>query len=868
MKSKGLFLLGAVLAAGCERKPDVSAVSGKLAGQNLLLITLDTTRSDRLGCYGYKPAATPTLDAIAARGTLFEQAYAQAPLTLPSHCSIMTGRYPREHGVQDNGRAALGTTHPTLAAIFKEHGYATAAFVASFVLDSRFGLERGFDVYHDEMDEVSFATQPLEWQQPADVVTDRALEWLPQVKDKPFFAWVHYYDPHQPYAPPQEFRGPNVLLYDGELAFLDTQVKRLTDWLEASGLTQKTLVLVVGDHGEAFGEHGEDGHSNHVYDVNIHVPMIFAHPAVIPSGRRIPALVESVDLFPTIHQLFGWKAPEGLMSRPLGGAFADGKLEEATVYAESLFVFFSFAWAEQRTLITPEWKYVSSTKPELFDRKDDPRERENVVEKQEKKAAKLLAQLKERYEAMVPAPAAEANLDPATLLKLQGLGYTGGKTSAKEQFLTEGLPDPKDQQLTLTKLKGAKEMLERAKTPEDVKFVIPLLRHIVRESPRSQMFHFMLGMGYLQAHELELALGSFKEAVHLDQSNAQAVAAVADTLVKLGRIPEALEHFSAANELDDKSADMHFRYAEALLRAGQPEEAVTHYRKALGAFPDFAVVHLRLAQVLKQLNRKDEAAPYFESASQLLKQSLGRKPDDADVHFRLGSVYLHTDRYSEAVTEFREALRLKADHTEAMVNLAAALEAQNELAEAEALLKRAISFPGVTAEAWQGLGVLLNKRGAINEAIAAYEKAIEIDPARISAIQELTGYYLGNRRIADARRILEIGAKNSPNNVVFHNMLAKLLATAPNDLLRNGKLALEHALQANTLMGDKDPSVLATLAAAHAETGDFAKAIEIANRAIELAKAANQNDLAAAIGAQLEGYRRGQPVRDPRFSSL
>src|SRR3990172_4504767 len=236
MRSSRTLAIVGLFLAGCERKPDTPAVAGKLTGQNVLLITLDTTRADRLGCYGYKPARTPALDALAARGTLFENAFAQVPLTLPSHCSIMTGRYPREHGVRLNGRNALGPAHPTLAGIFKEHGYDTAAFVASFVLDSRFGLERGFDTYSDDMGEVTFKTQPLEWQQPADVVTDRAIAWLDVEKDRPFFCWVHYYDPHQPYVPPQHVMKPELEPYDGELAFVDTQVKRLLDWFEAARL--------------------------------------------------------------------------------------------------------------------------------------------------------------------------------------------------------------------------------------------------------------------------------------------------------------------------------------------------------------------------------------------------------------------------------------------------------------------------------------------------------------------------------------------------------------------------------------------------------------------------------------------------------
>lgn len=862
---KSTLLVALLNLAGCGGKDDAAAVEAKLAGQNLLLITVDTTRADRIGAYGYKPAKTPTIDAIAARGTLFENAFAQVPLTLPSHCSMMTGRYPREHGVRDNGRNALGTSLPTLAEKFKEHGYVTAAFIASFVLDSKFGAARGFDDYHDEMDQVSFESQPLEWQQPAEVVADRAMAWLPTVKDKPFFAWVHFYDAHQPYAPPAEFGGPDILPYDAELTYIDSQIKRITDWLDAAGLTGKTLVLIVGDHGEAFEEHGESGHSNYVYDENIHVPMLFAHPTFIPKGRRIPSLVQVVDLFPTILQLYGWNPPEGLLSRSLARAFTDGKLDDADIYAESLFVFYSFNWAEQRTWITPRWKYISTTKPELYDRQNDPFERENLIEKEPRTAEKVLKQLRERYEAMIPGKAGEADLDPETIKAMEAMGYVGGKTTAVEQFLTEGLPDPKDHVMTLVKLKGAKGMLEKAKSPDEAKFVIPLLRHVVRESPKSQMFHFLLGMACTKADENELALQSFKNAADLDPSNAQAFSYLADTLMKLGRIPEAIKHFEIALGLDPRSADSNFRYAEALNMTGRSEEAVGFYKKALESFPEYAMVHIRLGQALKQLNRPTEAVASFETGERLLLDALANRPNDIESRFRLGTVYLNTERYSQAVESFRSVLTANANHSLAMIFLATALDAQGQLEEAEALARKATTFKETAGEAWHGLGTLLNKRGRTQEAVAAYEQAIAAQPTRRSAIQELVGFYLANRRIADAVRILRVGADNATDNPVFQNMTAKILATSPDDRIRDGKAALVYALRANDLTGGKDPSVLATVAAAHAELGDFTKAGEVASAALDLAKSSSPPELASAIQAQIAGYRSSLPYRDQRF---
>ena len=805
------------------------------------------------------------MDSLAARGTLFEDALAQVPLTTPSHCSIMTGRYPREHGVRDNGQNALGPTHPTLASIFKEHGYDTAAFVASFVLDSRFGLDRGFDTYSDDMGEVTFKTQPLEWQQTADVVTDRALAWLDGEKDRPFFCWVHYYDPHLPYAPPPAFHKPQLEPYDGELAFVDSEFKRLLEWFEAAKLTDRTLIVVVGDHGEAFGEHGENGHSNFTYDVNLHVPMIFAHSAIIPAAKRITSIVELVDVFPTVLDLFGFKPPDGLLSRSLAVGLAGGKAADAAAYGESHFVFDCFGWAEQRALTTTRWKYVSSAKPQLFDRVADPRERENVITNQPKVAAKMLAELKARYESMTPGQAAVAELDQAARDAIQGLGYVGGSTKTTDEFLTEGLPDPKDHLELLIKLKIAKEIMERTDDPNKVALALPLLKSVVRESPNSRVFQIVLGTCSLKAGDPAAALEAFQAVVQLDPQDPQAYGLLAQTLVRLERWDEAVQHFELALKLDDRNADVHFKYAELLQQLGRTDDAVRHFEKALELFPTFAAARVSLAHLLKQKGRTEEARRYLEQAIVEFQQEIDRKPRDAELHFQLAMVYVQIERTSEAVIQFRETLRLQPTHGNALLNLGVAAENLGQMTEAGELLRKATADPKAAADAHYELGVVLSRQGKLDEAVMQYEKAIALKPTNSTAIQELSGYYLGNRRFADAIRILRIGTEKAPDNVTFLNMLAKLLAMCGDAKLRDGPTAVTLASKASQLTQDREPSVLATLAGAYAETGDFARAVEVARKAVRLAEEARQDELAALIRTQLDGYLKNQPYRDPRL---
>ncbi|MHC4698055.1 MAG: sulfatase, partial [Planctomycetota bacterium] len=251
---------------------------GPAAGSNVLLITLDTTRADRLGCYGYDAAGTPTMDALAQSGVRFEQAFCQVPLTLPSHASLLTGLCPPSIGVRINGATRLGSDVPTLADVFRQHGYRTGAFIAAPVLGSAFGLGRGFDLYDEDMRDAVDA-DGLNVERRADSVCDAALAWLKESPAEAFFAWVHFFDPHAPYEPPADLAQRFADAYDGEIAFVDSQVRRLVEWLDGAGLSDRTMIVLVGDHGEGLSEHGEGEHGFFVYDATMQVPLILSLPA-------------------------------------------------------------------------------------------------------------------------------------------------------------------------------------------------------------------------------------------------------------------------------------------------------------------------------------------------------------------------------------------------------------------------------------------------------------------------------------------------------------------------------------------------------------------------------------------------------------
>lgn len=851
-----VLLLLIVLSPGCERKPDASLVEG----HNVLFVTLDTTRADRIGCYGYRSAETPALDKLAVRGTLFEQAFAQVPLTLPSHASMMTGRYPREHGVRDNGENALGTSDPTLAEIFKAHGYRTAGFVSSFVLDSQFGINRGFEEFNDDMGEHAAGGNPLSWQISGDVITDRALKWLNTESDKPFFCWVHYYDAHDPHDAPEGFDKPGRGPYDSEIAFVDSQLQRLLDWLAAKRLKERTLVVVVADHGESLGEHGEVGHTNFLYNTHVQVPMVFAHPAAIPRRKRVSTVVENIDVFWTILDVFGWEPPDGLISRSLAGVFVGAELDERSAYHETLYALNSFGWAEQRALTTARWKYISSTKPELYDRKRDPLETKNLHSSRPDEAASMLRMLRDRFDEMPVGEAVDVDLSVEARRQLVALGYLGGSSALKdteEVFLTEGLIDPKDMIEVLKRFRMATHLMGEAEGPEDFRLAVPLLRHVVLQSPETVKFQTTLAAGLMAADMLDEALVPLRAALQLDRANAQTLVQMGEALFELGRVDESFQHFEASLEIDDESPDLHVRYAKRLQEAGRNDEAIMHCQIAIDLGPKMKRAYAQLCTLL-------EDPAELETATQRLAELVAEDPTDPADHFNLGLAYLRLKRAPDAIAEFRTAIEQEPLYGEAIVNLASALADQRDLDGAKVWFRKAIELDGFEANGYHGLGVVARREKKLSEAIGYYEKAVVADPAFAPAMDELPVLYVGQRRFADAIRVLQLGYKADPQHVPTLNALGQLLATCQDDAVRDGATAVRVLEHAAKLTAQRDPMILANLGAAYAEIGSFDEATAVAKRGLLLlSQIDGQDRLISKIRGQIELFKLKKPFHDP-----
>lgn len=714
------FCLTFSLLAGCS--PDKSTQSD-IKGHNVLLITLDTTRADRLGCYGHSTARTPALDGLAARGVLFEDAIAQVPLTLPSHGTILTGRFPREFGIRINNQGAIGDTHPTLATIFKQQGYRTAAFVATFVLDSRFGLSRGFDLYDDNMVNMSMKNQPLEWEQPANIIADRAIAWLSADKSKPFFAWMHFYDPHDPYTPPEPFPRD----YNGEIAFMDTQLKRVFDWLDSSGQRERTLVVVVGDHGESFGEHGEEGHGMFLYNTSLHVPMVFAHPALTPKPARVAGTVGAIDTMPTILDLLAIPRPDGLLSTSLAESIRTGRQGSHNVYSESDYVWQTYGWAQQRSFTNERWKFISTAKPELYDRKADPAEKHNLLDTQRENAVELSNKLAEFYDHMVAVEADKVPPSAAATAALETLGYVKGGMLSKDEFLTDKAADPKDMLGVVANFKNARKLMKQEKYAE----AADLLRSAAEQAPDSLAIHAAHGMALVNAGRYPEALEVLEQkAIKLDAHHQPVLMNIGDAYFMMNQFEKARLAFTVAVDNDPLDPTAHYKLGKTWLKMARPQEAQKEFAEAVRIFPDFPEARFEFGVLLADANRNPEAMEQYSHAVRL-------KPDDAQARYNYGRLLLIAGDLGAAAEQLSEATRLKPEDGQAWINLGIALLKSGKNSEGKEALNRAAQIPESAIEAHMNLAIAAGRSGDRQGAMKQYEMVLQIAPGHAEARQAL-----------------------------------------------------------------------------------------------------------------------------------
>jgi arylsulfatase A-like enzyme/Tfp pilus assembly protein PilF len=688
--------------------------------RNVLVVTLDTLRADHVGSYGYAAAHTPRLDALAKTGLRFARAATVTPLTLPAHASLFTGTFPGHHGVRDNGGYYLAEGHTTLAEALRARGFRTGGFVSAFVLDSRWGIGQGFDRFFDEFDLAKFerAAGMDAIQRPGSETVDAALRWLQEEGGRPFFLWVHLYDPHAPYTPPPEFarRHPATAVgaYDAEIALADFQLGRLLDALEGDGRLSRTLVAVLADHGEMLGEHGEVTHGFFVYDAAVRIPMVLSGPGV--PARVVEDQVRIVDVMPTLLDLLGIPAPapvQGTSLTPL----ARGERLHLMAVSESWFPRFHYGWSELQAIQDERYKLIRAPRRELYDLRRDPGEQANLAASETRQTEALERALAEMLARVGggQGPAAPEALDPETAERLEALGYVGATVSARH---LEERPrgDPKDKIHLYNLLKQA----AGASAEGRYESAIAMARRALAEDPEILEGHMLLGNFLAKDGRREEAVAAYRRALALDPEHRETTFRLALVYKDLGRHADARLGFERALKLDPRNARAILSLADLDLREGRFEAAQARLRQALAdGDVERARFHLKLGECWVAMKR-------WAEAEQALTEAIAANPRIETAHFNLGLVHEERGETERAIAAYGKEIEVHPKAYRAAFNLARLLERGGRAGEAAVLLRRVVELaPGFTtgrlylAKALLDVGDL---EGAEREARAGLEQ--------------------------------------------------------------------------------------------------------------------------------------------------
>lgn len=654
---------------------------------NVLLITLDTTRADHLGCYGDETALTPVIDALAARGVLFEKAYAPIPLTLPSHASLLTSLYPPEHGLRTNGKHRLPDDLVTLPTLLQQRGYDTGAFVASFVLDSKFGLERGFQTYDDDLTGTAPADEALHRNRDGNVVVDAALNWLGGRTEKPFFCWVHLYDPHTPYEDHRAEFGERFVEnpYSGEIAFVDQQIGRLMKLLEQKKIDERTIVVVIGDHGEGLNEHGERRHGQLLYNSTLHVPWIMAWPEKLPAQRSIPTVVSLVDFTPTLLDLLRLPALKELSGRSLMPLVRGDAFPPRGLYAESNEGFFESQWSPLRCLIDENWKYIRTPQVELYDLAHDFGELRNLAADDAERVERMERQLADVEGAMRARTAAPVRLSSSESSKLSGLGYVGHTSEGDEKPLVVDFQQ-----------RDMKEMLPFSNALEDARHKLDAGEFADAEAQMREILAAMPEYEYA-----EISLG--------------------DVYLKQEKLDEAWDIYQRIVKRNPDSGLAHTHLGDIREQQGKFQEALGHYERAVDLEPDVPKLHYNLGRLLVILGRDDEALPRFELAIHL-------DPGYAFARIELGTLLSRRGMFASALEQYESALAYDPQSMHACMNAASVLTQMQRPGDAIRYLERAVKIAPAEFDPRLYLGMLLLELGDRRRAAEHLNEAARLKP--------------------------------------------------------------------------------------------------------------------------------------------
>jgi len=642
----------ALAFAACRSGPAATAPPSPVTGRPIVLVTIDTLRADRLGSYGSTRGLTPALDRFAQSAARFTAAVTQVPITLPAHATILTGLHPARHGVRTNDGFRLAADVPTVADAIRGRGYTTGAFIGGYPLQASSGLSRGFDRYDDD-----FLRKAGAVERPADAVVDAALGWIDQFRARPFFAWLHLFDPHSPYTPPPPFGAAHAdAPYDGEVAYTDAAIGRFFNRLRQLGLFARSTVIVVADHGESLGEHGERTHGTFLYDATVRVPLLVTLPDST-DPRVVEDPVETSDLAPTIAAMAGATlgSVDGRSLLPLvdvhRGAAGD---PDRPAYAESYYQNVLLGWSPLRAVRTRRWKFIEAPRPELYDLQNDPGEQQNRIDDRDALASGLRRALPASGDTV---RASHSSAPTESAERLRSLGYVSGSTAATPA--TRAV-DPKDRVEVWAAIEDGIDQIARDPRAAQQAFA----RALSLDPGNGLAMKYLADVSF-RAGRLHEAREGYRRAIDAGFRHPDVFVNLASIAEREGHIDEARAALTDAVRMNASDADAWNRLGLVDARRGDLDAARRAFTSAMGAAPDRAEPYYNLAIVERRAG--NEAA-----AQSRLQDALARNPSYPEAHYELGTSYLIARQPAGALDEYHAALAARPDYAEALFGAARA----------------------------------------------------------------------------------------------------------------------------------------------------------------------------------------------------
>lgn len=676
----------------------------------VILISIDTLRSDRLPAYGYDGVSTPNLDALRKDAILYQRAYSHCPLTLPSHTSMLTGLLPSEHGVRDNTGYRIDAKTPMLPELLKKNGYATAGAISAFVLRRESGISRGFDHYDDETEALGSAAAIGLVQRGGGETIQSARQWLDENQKKPFFLFVHLYEPHTPYTPPEPFRSQYKDQYDGEIAYTDQLIGDFIADLKQRGLYDKAMIILLSDHGEGLNDHGEEEHGVFLYREAIQVPLMVKLPGGAKGGATVQAPVQLIDVFPTILEQTATPAPKSGNSARSLLSFLEDDAPGRPIYSETYYPRLHFGWSDLHSLIDGDHHYVRAPKPELFDVVRDPGEKKNVHDENRR----VTFRMRETIEPMVKKASAPSAVDPEEAAKLAALGYLGSTVATADD---EALPDPKDKIGTFHKIKIAYALFREQKIDEALKVADELLA----ENDRLLDIWDLKAKALSKLGRNEDAIDAAREGLKRQSNNVGLLMVVANLSILTGNLEQAEQHAELLAKTEPASS--HEILARVAAQRGDFDKAKKEAQIAIKESHDPAQGLMTLGLIHKQQGEVEPALKYMDEALQALARK--KNPNIPNLQLYRGDLLARLGRNRDAEAAFRAEIAEYPTTPDAYGSLILLLSSEGRVDEATRLVFELVEkapFPPSYVTVSETLKAIGDERGATYWAVQGLKK--------------------------------------------------------------------------------------------------------------------------------------------------